>query len=73
VRISDIPEIGKLSTPEKILLLEDMWDNITFDEASVPVPQSHMEELERRVKKYTSAPGNLLSLEELQAKIERRK
>ncbi len=73
MRVNDIPEIGKLSTPEKILLLEDMWDNITSDETSVPVPQRHMEELERRVKKYVSAPGTLLSLDELQAKIERRK
>ena len=38
MRISDLPEIGKLSIPEKILLLEDMWENIASDETSVPVP-----------------------------------
>jgi putative addiction module component (TIGR02574 family) len=73
VRISDIPEITKLSTPEKILLVEDLWDSITSDESVVPVPHSHMEELDKRLKKYESAPGNLLSLEELRTKIERRK
>jgi len=50
VRISDIPEIARLSTPEKILLVEDLWDSIASDESSVPVPQSHMEELDRRLK-----------------------
>jgi putative addiction module component (TIGR02574 family) len=73
VRISDFPEITKLSTPEKILLLEDLWDSIASDESAVPVPQSHMEELDRRLKRYGSPPGNLLSLEKLRTRIEKRK
>ena len=73
VRASDIPEITKLTTAEKILLVEDLWDHIASDESAVPVPQSHLEELDRRLKKYESAPGNLLSVEELRATIERRK
>ncbi len=73
MRVSDIPEIAQLSTPEKILLAEDLWDNIASDESSVPVPQSHTEELDRRLKRYTSNPGNLLSLKELQTSVENRK
>jgi putative addiction module component (TIGR02574 family) len=73
MRVSDIPEIARLSTPEKILLVEDLWDSIASDESSVPMPQSHMEELDRRLRSYESNPGNLLSLEELQTAIERRK
>jgi putative addiction module component (TIGR02574 family) len=73
MRASDIHEIAKLSTPEKILLLEDMWDTIASDESAVPVPQSHMEELDRRLKRYGSPPGTLLSLEELRTRIEKRK
>jgi len=73
VRIRDIPEIAKLSTPEKILLVEDLWDNIASDESIVPVPQSHMDELDKRLKRYELGPGNLLSLEELRTRIENRK
>ena len=73
MRIRDIPEITKLSTPEKILLVEDLWESIASDESIVPVPESHTEELDKRLKKYQSAPGNLLSLEELRTRIERRK
>jgi putative addiction module component (TIGR02574 family) len=73
MRAREIPEIVKLSTPEKILLIEDLWDSIVSDESAVPVPQSHMEELDRRLKRYGSPPGNLLSLEELWTKIEKRK
>ncbi|MBI4530346.1 MAG: addiction module protein [Candidatus Latescibacteria bacterium] len=71
--VSDIPEIAQLSTPEKILLVEDLWDIIASDESSMPVPQSHMEALDRRLKSYESHPGDLLLLEELRVRIESRK
>jgi putative addiction module component (TIGR02574 family) len=73
MHLNDIPEIERLSTPEKILLVEELWDSIASDESRVPVPQSHTKELERRLKRYISHPGDLLSLEELQVKIEKRK
>ncbi len=72
MQVSDIPEITKLSTPEKILLIEDLWDSIASNESAVPVPKSHTEELDRRLKRYESAPGTLLSLEELRKRVERR-
>ncbi|MEK6775655.1 MAG: addiction module protein [bacterium] len=73
MRVIDIPKFSKLSTAEKILLLEDLWDNIASDESAVPVPQSHIKELDRRLRQYESSPGNLLSIEELQKRIEKRK
>jgi putative addiction module component (TIGR02574 family) len=73
VRANDIPEITKLSPPEKILLVEDLWDSIASDESVVPVPKSHIKELDRRFKRYGSFPGSLLSLEELRTNIEKRK
>jgi putative addiction module component (TIGR02574 family) len=73
MRIADIPEIDSLSTSEKILFVEDLWDKISVDESSVPVPQSHKDELDIRFKRYKSHPGNLLSLAELQGRIEQRK
>ena len=73
MRIADIPEIDSLSTSEKILFDEDLWDKISVDESSVPVPQSHKDELDIRIRRYKSHPGNLLSLAELQGRIEQRK
>ena len=73
MRVKDLPEISELSTPEKILLVEDLWDSISSDEAAVPVPESHKAELVKRLKRYESAPGILLSLDELRVQIEKRK
>lgn len=73
MRVKDLPEISKLSTPEKILLVEDLWDSIAMDEPSIPVPESHRAELDERLKRYRSAPGALLSLDDLKARIEKKK
>jgi putative addiction module component (TIGR02574 family) len=73
MRLTNIPEIAQLSTSGKILLVEDLWDSITGDESSLAVPQSHLDELDRRLDAYESDPDNLLSLEELQTRIEKRK
>ena len=73
MRVKDLPEISKLSTPEKILLVEDLWDSISADESSIPVPDSHKAELDKRLKRYEASPGSLLSLDDLQAKIEKRR
>ena len=73
MRVKDLPEISKLSTPEKILLVEDLWDTISADDSSIPVPESHKTELDKRLKRYQFAPGTLLSLDDLRTRIEKRK
>jgi len=71
--VKDLPEISKLSTPEKILLVEDLWDNISADASSIPVPESHKAELDKRLERHRSAPGTLLSLDDLRTRIDKRK
>lgn len=73
MQISDIPEITKLSVSEKILLLEDLWDSIISEETNIPIPESHINELNKRLGRYQSSPDNLLSLEELKTRIDNRK
>jgi putative addiction module component (TIGR02574 family) len=70
MRVDTIPEISRLSTAEKILLVEDLWDSIAADAAPLPVPQSHVDELDRRWTRFAAAPGDLLSLDELKAKVD---
>ncbi len=73
MRITDIPQIENLSVPEKILFVEDMWDSIASDDSAVPIPQSHIAELDRRLARHKSTPGMLLSLDELRIRIDSRK
>lgn len=69
-RLSEFP---KMDTCEKILLVEELWDEIASEESHVSVPESHKKELERRYNKYREDPGCLLSLEELKGNIEDRR
>jgi putative addiction module component (TIGR02574 family) len=70
MRVDDIPEIARLTAPEKILLVEALWDSIASEESNVPMPASHREELDRRMAKYEKDPGRLLTLEDLKGRIE---
>ena len=69
MKITQIPQITAMSTLEKIVFLEDLWDSIAINDQAVPVPESHMRELDRRFAQHGSSPGVLLSLQELQQKI----
>jgi putative addiction module component (TIGR02574 family) len=53
--------------------IEDLWDSIAVDEDSIPVPESNRDELDKRLKRYKIDPCSLLSLSELQERIEKRK
>ncbi len=70
MRLDTIPEIGRSSTAEKIPLVEDLWDSIAAEAAPLPVPRSHLDELDRRWARFAVAPGDLLSLEELKATVD---
>ena len=73
MHVMDIPELSNLSTAEKILLVEDLWDTITSEESSIPVPESHKTELDRRLSAANASPGSLLSLDELKSRVDKRK
>jgi len=73
MRIADFPEIAQMTIPEKILFVEDLWDDINSNEQDVPIPANHKKELERRFQKYKKNPDDLLSLEQLKKRIEARK
>lgn len=72
MRISDVPKISHLSVAEKILFAEELWDSIATHK-HIPVPESHKAELDRRLVKYQNRLGHLLSLKELQMRIEKSK
>jgi putative addiction module component (TIGR02574 family) len=73
MRVSDIPEIARLSAAEKLLLIEELWESIASNEHAVPAPESHRVELDKRYEKYKAEPDNLLTLEELKDRLNRRK
>lgn len=64
-----IPTIHELSTAEKLILLEELWDDLASRPGEVPVPDWQQHELERRHAEYFSNPNEGSSWEEVRARI----
>lgn len=50
-------EISRLSPAEKILLVEELWDQIASSSTELPVPAWHREELDRRLASEANDAG----------------
>ena len=54
---AQISELIKLSVEERLQIVEELWDSIADDEESLPVPEEHKRELDRRLADQAANPG----------------
>ncbi len=52
-----IPQFDELSASEKLLLLEELWDNLAGHPSEVPVAEWQRLDLERRYEEYLQNPS----------------
>ena len=52
-----IPQFAELSSSEKLLLLEELWDDLANHPSEVPVPDWQKRELERRYQEFLQNPS----------------
>ena len=64
-----LAEYGKLSTPERILVLQDLWDEIAADPRTVPVSDDQRAELDRRLSRKGKVSDNASSWPEAKRRI----
>jgi putative addiction module component (TIGR02574 family) len=73
MKTSAMIQMSRLSTEEKILLVEDIWDSIAAETNGLAVPESHRRELGKRLLRHRNEPGALMSLGELKRQIGKRR
>ena len=61
----EINSLLNLPVEQRILLVEDVWDSIRPQSKGIPVPESHKQELDRRLEKYRHDPSALLDDQQL--------
>ncbi len=61
--------IDKLSTAERILLVEELWDSIADDAEQLPLTEAQKKDLERRLEAYEKNPKAGSSWEEVKARL----
>jgi putative addiction module component (TIGR02574 family) len=64
-------EPDELSISEKILRVQDLWDDIARQSGDVVLTAAQREEIERRLQAHESSPGRYTTWEELRARLER--
>lgn len=64
-------DILELSVPERILLVEDIWDSIVSVPEAVPLTSKQREELDRRLESYHKNPAAGSPWEEVKNKKRR--
>jgi putative addiction module component (TIGR02574 family) len=62
-------ELKKMSIAERILVVEDIWDNIAQESESIILTDSQKEELDRRLALYRSNPNMGSSWDEVKQRI----
>jgi putative addiction module component (TIGR02574 family) len=58
-----------LTPPEKLQLVEDLWDDLAATPVDVPIHDWQKEELARRKANLASIPASALSWPEIQTRI----
>jgi putative addiction module component (TIGR02574 family) len=53
-------DILALPAAERLELVEQIWDSLAADPGSVPVPDWHREELDRRLARHRVDPSQVL-------------
>ncbi len=66
-------DILRLSVPERIQIVEDIWDSIAEVPHEIPVTEAQRAELDRRLDAYHENPAEGSSWEEVKKRIRGRK
>ena len=64
--------LKQLPIPERIRLVEDLWDSIAQDQSAVPVTGAQRDELDRRLDRYKADPDSGRNAEEVLREIRSR-
>lgn len=69
MKIADIPQLRDLPVAEKLLLVEELWAEITAKSDSLPLPEWHVRELDRSLADYHADPRAGSPWPEVRARI----
>lgn len=69
---ADVDSVFDLSPPEKLQLVEDLWDDLASVPAEVPIHDWQKEELARRKANLMSHPATGLSWDEVKRRVRSR-
>jgi putative addiction module component (TIGR02574 family) len=67
--LESIPEVKRLTSAEKLLLVSELWDDLAAHPSEVPVSREIIDELNRRMEDYRRDPSQVTTWEAIQKRI----
>jgi putative addiction module component (TIGR02574 family) len=64
--------IDRLSAEDRLRLIEEIWDTLSDSLEDLPLPESHKEELDRRLTAADTNPNAGSPWEEVKARLRRK-
>ncbi len=64
-----ITELKSLPIPERLQLVEDLWDSIALDQEALPDNPQVVEEIRSRKARYKANPGSGMAWDQLKSRI----
>ena len=71
-KLDKTEEILALPAAERLRLVEKLWDLLAADQASVPMPEWHRAELDRRMERHTAGTGTTAPWETVKSRLTKR-
>ena len=62
-------QFDQLTPPQQLELVQELWDRVASRPGAVPVPPSHLEELQRRLVEHDTSPDDVVDLKILRAEF----
>lgn len=64
--LSKFPSIAQATSNEKLAMIDELWESVRRS-GDIPIPKSHLVELERRVNAVAAEPSIVLDPKEARA------
>jgi len=64
-----IPDLKKLSPEEKLILVGELWDDLTAHPETFPPREDHIKVLRERIAHYREHPEDTVAWEDVKARI----
>lgn len=70
---SDVAELLKLPTDEKLRLLELLWESLSENASALPLSDAHRAAIDEALDEHRQAPDDVLTLEQVLFGVRRKR
>jgi putative addiction module component (TIGR02574 family) len=67
--LETLPDLGRMTPAQKLVLVTELWDDLAAHPAEVPVSPSQIAELDQRMADYRRDPTQITTWEAIQHRI----